>query len=114
MVGIVSAVGNQTAYRTDPLQQGPCDADVVDVAGRQQQGTRSALPVGQRVEFARLATARLAERLEIGPPFPPPAERCALIWLLSIIARPWIGLCPVKTSKISSQRPCRLQRLKRL
>src|SRR5712664_238632 len=113
-MGSVAAIGDEAANRTDPLQQGPCDADIVDVAGRQQQGQRPAQPIAQRMELVRPAPARLADRLEVGPPFPPPAERWALMWVLSIIARPWIGLCPVRASKISNHRPCRLQRLKRL
>jgi hypothetical protein len=70
----------------------------------QQQSQCAALPIAQRVELARLAAARLADRLEVGPPFPPPAELWALMWVLSIIARPWIGLCPVRASKISSHK----------
>lgn len=100
VVGIVATIGNQTPYRTASLQQGSGDADVVDVAGGQQQDTWPALTVGQRVELARLAAARLAERLEVCPPFAPPAERWALMCVLSIMAKPWIGLCPVRVSKI--------------
>jgi hypothetical protein len=68
VVGIVATIGNQTPYRTASLQQGSGDADVVDVAGGQQQDTWPALTVGQRMELARLAAARLAERLEVCPP----------------------------------------------
>jgi hypothetical protein len=49
------------------LQESPRDAEVVDVAGGRQQDTWPALTVGQRVELARLAAARLAARLEMGP-----------------------------------------------
>ncbi len=105
MVGVVASIGDQPPHRTDPLQQGPCDADVVDVAGGQQEGTGTALVVGQRMELARLAATRLAERLEVGPPFAPPAERWALMCVLSIIARPWIGLCPVNASNICNPTP---------
>ena len=70
--------------------------------------------VAQRVKLARLAAARVAERLEIGPPFPPPAERCALMWELSMATLPMMPVEPVKASNISNQMPCRLQRLKRL
>jgi hypothetical protein len=66
------------------------------------------------VELARLPAARVAEGLDEGPPFPPAAERCALMCVLSIAASPWIGLCPVSASNIASQIPWRLQRLNRL
>lgn len=88
MIGVVASIGDQPGYWSGPLQQGAGDADVVDVAGGQQQDARSALAVTQRVELAGLAAARLAERLEVGPPFAPPAERWALMWVLSIMARP--------------------------
>jgi len=114
MVGVVAAVGDQAADRAGPVQQGAGEADVVDVSGCQQQYAGPPLTIGQGVELARLAAAREAERLGIGPPFAPPAERWALMCVLSIIARPWIGLCPVKASKMPSHTPCRLQRLNRL
>jgi hypothetical protein len=37
VVGVVAAIGDEAADRSRPLQQGPGDADVVDVAGGQQQ-----------------------------------------------------------------------------
>ena len=88
MIGVVAAIGDQPSHRTGGLEEGPRDADIVDVTGRQQQDPRPPLTVGQRVELARFAAARLPERLEVGPPFPPPAERCALMCVLSIIATP--------------------------
>ena len=75
MVGIVAAIGEQAGDRTRPPEKGAGDADVVDVAGGQQQDTWPTVAVAQRVEFAGLAAPRLAERLEVGPPFAPPAER---------------------------------------
>ena len=91
MVGVVAAVGDQASHWAGPLEQGAGDADVVDIAGTQQQDAGAAQAVCQGVELARLAAAREAERLDVGPPFAPPAERWALMWVLSIIDRPWIG-----------------------
>lgn len=56
MVGIVATIGNQAPYRVASLQQGSGDADVVDIAGGQQQDTWPALTVGQRMGLTRLAT----------------------------------------------------------
>ena len=88
MVGVVGAIGYEPANRTRRLQQGAGEADIVDIAGRKQQNARPALAIAQRVELARPTPARFPDRLEIGPPFPPPAERWALICVLSIIAGP--------------------------
>jgi len=70
------------------IEQAGRDRDVVDVAGGQDEDARPALGVGERMELAGATAPRLAERLLEGPPFPPLAERCALIWVLSIAAKP--------------------------
>ena len=84
------------------------------IAGAQKQDPRAPVCIGQRVDFGRAPAARAADRLAIGPPFPPPAERWALMVELSIATVPNSPLDPVIASKISNQIPCRLQRLKRL
>jgi hypothetical protein len=79
VIGVIGPVGDEAAQLANPSQQGTGDADVVDVASCQEQGMRPTLAITQGVELARFAPARLAERLEVGPPFAPPAERCALM-----------------------------------
>jgi len=66
------------------------------------------------MELAGSPAARGADRLDEGPPFAPPAERRALIWVASIATLPQIPQWPVSASNISNQMPCRLHRLKRL
>ena len=88
MVGIIGTVGHQPSERAGAIEKACCDRDVVDVAGSQDEDARPALGVGERVELARAAAPGLAERLLEGPPFPPPAERCALTCVLSIAAKP--------------------------
>ena len=48
MVGVVAAIGNQPGDRSSPLEQGAGDADVVDVAGGQQQDAGPAVSVAQK------------------------------------------------------------------
>ena len=88
MVGIIGTVGHQPSERAGAIEKACCDRDVVDVAGSQDEDARPALGIGERVELAGAAAARLAEGLLEGPPFPPPAERCALMCVLSIAAKP--------------------------
>jgi hypothetical protein len=57
---------------------------------------------------------RVADRLGEGPPFAPAAERCALMWVLSIDTVAVMPVEPVSASNMANQMPCRLQRLKRL
>jgi len=75
---------------------------------------RAAVGVGQGVDFRRPPAARAADGLAEGPPFPPAAERCALMCVLSIATVPMTPVEPVKASNISNQMPCQLVRLKRL
>ena len=82
--------------------------------GREQQNPWPTGIVAQRMERGCPAAARAADRLREGPPFPPPAERCALMWELSIAAVPMTPVLPVTAANIASQMPCWLQRLKRL
>ena len=73
-----------------------------------------AIRIAQRVNFRGASAARAADRLFVLPPFPPLAERCALIEVESIDK---ITLCLpqlAKASKIAPQRPRLDQRLKRL
>ena len=88
VVGVVGFIGEQLADRAGSLDELCSDRDVVGIAGRQDEDARTPLFVGKRVELARAAAARRPERLLEGPPFPPAAERCALMCVLSIIAAP--------------------------
>src|SRR5215475_11312731 len=60
------------------------------------------------------ATLGDTDRLFRGPPFPPPAERCALIGVLSSATSLGSSGDPATVSKICCQIPRPLQRLKRL
>jgi hypothetical protein len=52
MVRVIGLVGQQTVRRGDVIEQGGRDADVGDVAGRQDEADRLALSVGQSVDLA--------------------------------------------------------------
>jgi hypothetical protein len=86
----------------------------VGVAGAEQKNAKPSRSIGQRVDLCRASAARAADGFAVRPPFPPPAERWALIVELSIATVPMIPLDPVSVSNISNHIPCRLHRLKRL
>ena len=88
MIGVISAVGDEAVERSGAIEQVAGNRDVVDVAGGQDEDARPPFAVRERVELARPAAARFAERLPEGPPFPPLADRCALMCVLSIAASP--------------------------
>ena len=55
-----------------------------DLAAGQQEAERPAFAVGEGVELAVAAAPADPDRLDERPPFPPPAERCAFMCVLSI------------------------------
>jgi len=55
------------------------------MAGRHFDGDGAYARIGDGgVDFRRAAAARATNRLRLGPPFPPTAERCALAVVLSM------------------------------
>ena len=77
-VGIIGLVGDEAPWPADTVQKRYSHGDVGDVAGRQGEGDRPAVIIGQSMDFARSSAARRANRLRPRPPFEPCAERCAL------------------------------------
>src|SRR5215470_2276882 len=114
-VGVVALVAEQAPNWPPGVgEQHRSHGDVVDVAGREQQYARPSSGVRQGMQLRRPAAARASDRLGVSPPFPPPAERCALMCVLSMEAVPMTPELPLNVRKISNQSPCLLQRLKRL
>src|SRR5690606_10289990 len=113
-VGIVGLVGDEPLDRPRRGEKCRSKRNIVDVAGRKQKHAGPPPGVGQCMDFRRAPAARATDGFPEGPPFPPAAERCALMWELSMATVPMIPVDPVKASNISNQMPCRLQRLKRL
>ena len=111
-VGIVGFVGDEPFDWSSGGEKRWRQRDVIDVAGREQKDARPTFCIDQGVDFRGPPATRAADRLLEGPPFPPAAERCALMWELSMAAVP-MPVEPVKASNIARPMPCRLQRLKR-
>jgi hypothetical protein len=77
------------------------------VAWRQDEGDWPAASVSQRVYFGRAAAARAADRFRRFPLFPPPAERCTLMWVASIASSSGTSPAPATRSNIRCQMPRR-------
>jgi len=114
VVAIVASVPNEGRHGRRELQKGrPC-GNIGVLAGSKMKCARSAIRVAQRVDFRGPPTARVADRLFMLPPFPPLAERCALIEVESMD-----NVTPslpqrASASKIACQCPRLAHRLKRL
>jgi hypothetical protein len=87
-VAVVAAVGDEPAERPEGGQQRRCGRRIGSITGGQQDQSRPAGLVGGGVQLAGPAASRGAEGLLERPPFPPAAERCALMCVLSIAANP--------------------------
>jgi len=78
-VGVVPLVGEHVAGGACVGEEPGGDGDVGDVAWGKRQRERSANDVGEDVDLGRLAAARRTDGLRPRPPFPPKADRCALM-----------------------------------
>ena len=74
---------------------------VATLARRYLERDGAAATVDNSMDFCRSPAARAADRLDIGPPFPPAAERCALAVVLSIM---WMSLDPFSASAANRRR----------
>ena len=75
---VIGAVSQKLARRGSQLEQGGGSHQVVRVARRQDERSGPPQVVGQRVDFRGPSAAGGADGVVEGPPFAPPAERCAL------------------------------------
>ncbi len=89
-------------------------AAVGDLATGQQEAERSTFAVGEGVELAVAAAPADPDRLEERPPFPPPAERCAFMWVLSIRTSAGGPSAAASATTNSCQTPFAAQRTNRL
>lgn len=78
-VGIVAFVAEQVAHTARAFEQRRGSLHIADIAGGQHKCIGWAEHVGQGVDLGCPATTRTADGLRLAPPFPPNAERWALI-----------------------------------
>jgi hypothetical protein len=63
--------------RADLIEQGIRGDAIGDLASGQKKSDRTAITIGQGVDFGCATAARASDRLAPLPPFPPEAQRCA-------------------------------------
>ena len=87
-IAVIGAIGGaQTAWR-QRFEQAASDRRIAALPGGYGEGDGTTATIDNSMDFCRSPAARAADRLELGPPFPPAAERCALVVVLSIISTP--------------------------
>ncbi len=79
VVGVVALVAEEVFDAGQGFDQRRGGRDVGDIARREDQAEGAADDIGKRMNFRGFPAAREADRLGLRPPFPPKAERCALM-----------------------------------
>ncbi len=79
VVGVVALVAEEVFGAGQGFEQRWGGLDVGDVAGGEDQAEGATDGVGKGMNFRGFPAAREADRLGLRPPFPPKAERCALM-----------------------------------
>lgn len=113
-VAVIAFIANEGRHGRRECQKGRPRGNVCVLSRSEMKCARSAIRVAQRVDFRRPPTARAADRLFMLLPFPPLAERCALIEVESIDKVTPSLPQRARASKIACQCPRLAQRLKRL
>jgi len=113
-VAIVSFVANEGRHGWREFQKGWRCGNICVLAWSEMKCARSAVRVTQCVDFRGPPAARAADRLFMLPPFPPLAERCALIEVESMDKVTLSLPQRASASKIACQCPRLAQRLNRL
>lgn len=111
---VIGTVREQTAWDRDARQKLGDTGQVMCLARRQTKRNGPARLVGQGMNLGRPSAARPSNGLCILPPFPPDAERWALIEVMSALVVPTTPEEPDKAWKTSSHTLCLDHRLKRL
>ena len=82
-VAVIGGIGDQSGWWRQGADQRQRHQSVTALAGRDLNGQGPARAINSQMDLRRSPATRAAYGLEIGPPLPPAAERCALICVLS-------------------------------
>ena len=82
-VGVIAAIGKHQRAIRDQVKEQFRRATVGRLAAGQREAERPSEFVGERVDLGRAAAAADADRLRALPPFPPAAQRCTFMVVLS-------------------------------
>lgn len=113
-IAVIGFVSEHDGAGRQIVQKDICGSAIGNLAAGQQEAERPAFAVGERMELAVAAAPADPDCLKERPPFPPPAERCAFICVLSI--RTSAGGPPASARAVnnSCHTPFAAQRTKRL
>src|SRR5262249_48593491 len=84
VVAVIGLVGEKLFSRFGSADQALGNWTIMRLAAGQEEGKKTALSIRDCVDFCIAPAARASNRLRLLPPFPPEAERCALMCVESI------------------------------
>ena len=84
-IAVIGGIGGAQRCSWQRFEQRLGDRRVAALSGAHLERDGTAATIDNSMDFCRSPAARAADRLDLGPPFPPAAERCALAVVLSII-----------------------------
>src|SRR5262245_19660602 len=113
-VTVISHVTKQMLGWRHSADQSLGERIVVCFTAGEQDSDQASLSICECVNLRVAPSARAANSLLLLPPFPPAAERCALIWVESIICISVERPLPASSRNSFSHMPRRAQRAKRL
>jgi hypothetical protein len=101
-IAVIGRVGQAESRRGQRAQQRLSRTGVPRLTGRQQECEDATRGIGDQMDLRAAPAARTPYGLEIRPPFPPAAERCALAVVLSIKCSP-PGVTSTRAASICCQ-----------
>jgi hypothetical protein len=111
---VVSLVAEQPGCGLDATDETLGRWAIMRVATAQEDGKKTAFSICECMDLRIAPAARAADRLFLLPPFPPEAERCALICVESIICVAVDRPRPASSRRTCSQTPRSAHLAKRL
>jgi hypothetical protein len=111
---VIGLVAEQLGRRLDATDETRGRWAIMRVATAQEDGKKTAFSICECVDLRVAPAARAADRLFLLPPFPPEAERCALICVESIICVAVDRPRPASSRNRCSQTPRSAHLAKRL
>lgn len=113
-VGVVALVGQQAGGRRHLVQQRRSRRDIGAVTGAEDESHRPAATICQGMDFGGRTATRAPDGLNLRPPFPPWAERCARTAVLSMLRSSGSSDCAARAAKMRVHSPLWLHLLNRL
>ena len=114
VVAVVGFITQELLCRLGSADETLRDRVIMRLATGQENGKKTALSICNCVDFRIAPAARASNRLRLLPPFPPAAERCALMCVESIICISVARPRSASSRNSFSHTPRRAQRAKRL